>query len=111
MRNSFAFAVLLAVTACGSKVPELAQDLPSNYAEGQQVFDARLKAKFPPGTDEAKLVEALKNDGFTVSESSNEHFATFNDGSFPVASVWNIGWKTDAGRLTEIWGVYGGRGP
>jgi hypothetical protein len=99
------------LSACGSKVPQLARDLPSTYTEGEKVFDARLKAKFPPGTDEDKLVEALSGDGFKILVSPTGRFATFSDGRFPVASVWNIGWKTDAGKVTEIWGVYGGRGP
>ena len=102
---------LLALIGCGPKVPELARDLPSIYAEGETIFDARLKARFPVGSDDRAVAEQLTQQGFEVLVTEQGGSAHFSNRSFPVSSVWNIGWKAQDGRVAEIWGVYGGRGP
>jgi hypothetical protein len=114
MRSRFIFFFALALVGCGSAcspIPEIGRDLPSNYLEGERVFDARLKAKFPVGTDAYALAEELKRQGFLVRNEAEGGSATFSDKRFPVSSVWNVGWEIKEGRITRIWGVYGGRGP
>ncbi len=113
-----AFSLLAAafVTACGmpsgrAQIPEIAQGLPSNYAEGEQVFNSRLEARFPVGTAEDALVEELKLQGFSIKDGSSGRFATFVEKNLIVSNVWNVGWEVENGTISKIWGVYGGRGP
>ena len=101
----------LSLAACGAKVPEIARDLPTNYAAGEKVFDARLKAKFPAGADVRTLAGTLEAQGFTVRTDDRGGDASFSDKRFPVANVWIINWEAKDGRLMRIWGIYGGRGP
>lgn len=111
MRHPALFTVALSLVACGPKLPEIVRDLPSNYAEGQQVFSSRLKTRFPIGSQEGNLIEILRNDGFEVADSHHDRFATISDKGFPIANVWHVGWQAEGGRITKIWGIYGGRGP
>ena len=113
-----AFSLLAAafVTACGvpsgrAQIPEIAQGLPPNYAEGEQVFNARLEDRFPVGTAEGALVEELKRQGFSIKDGSSGRFATFIEKNLIVSNVWNVGWEVENGTISKIWGVYGGRGP
>ena len=111
MRTLALILPLLALLGCGRPVPELGRDLPANYAEGERLFNARLQARFPSGSDAGTVAETLRQQGFTVQQTAAGGRATFSDGQIPVASVWTIGWDAADGRLTRIWGVYGGRGP
>ena len=111
MRFSALFLAALSLAACCARVPEIARDLPTNYAAGEKVFDARLKAKFPAGADVRTLAGTLEAQGFTVRTDDRGGHASFNDKRFPVANVWNIGWDAKDGKMTQIWGIYGGRGP
>lgn len=113
-----AFSLLAAafVTACGlpigrAQIPEIAQGLPPNYAEGEQVFNARLEDRFPVGTAEGALVEELKRQGFSIKDGSSGQFATFIEKNMIVSNVWNVGWEVENGTISKIWGIYGGRGP
>ncbi|MXP29609.1 hypothetical protein GRI58_12360 [Porphyrobacter algicida] len=114
MRVRLIASIALLAAGCGSArspIPEIAQGLPNNYSEGERVFDARLKARFPVGTSTNALAEELTKQGFSVTTQINGGGANYTDKGFLVSSVWNIGWKAQGGRITDIWGVYGGRGP
>jgi len=89
----------------------MARDLPSRYAEGERAFDARVKDHFPIGSEEAKLIVEVERQGFSLVTNEHGSFATFSDNKFLVQSVWHIGWKANDGRIEDIWGIYGGRGP
>lgn len=112
------FSLLAAVfaTACEGRngapeIPAIARDLPATYTEGEQVFDTRLKARFPVGTSESAMVKELKRQGFSINEDSHGRFATFIENGLVVSNVWNVGWEADNGTISKVWGVYGGRGP
>lgn len=114
--SAFSLLATAFVTACGvpcgtEQIPEIAQGLPPSYAEGEQVFNARLVARFPVGTAEVALVEELKRQGFSIKDGSSGRFATFIEKNLIVSNVWNVGWKVENGTISKIWGVYGGRGP
>jgi hypothetical protein len=99
------------LVGCRPSVPEIGRDLPSSYEEGERIFDARLKRRFPIGSAEGDLVAEAERQGFSVVRSDHGSFATFSNKAFPVQSVWNIGWKAKDGRIEDVWGIYGGRGP
>lgn len=114
--SAFSLIATTFVTACGvsngaAQIPEIARDLPATYAEGEQVFDERLKARFPVGTPESTIVQELERQGFTVHDGQHGRFATFMEKKLIVSNVWNIGWDVENGTISKIWGVYGGRGP
>lgn len=111
MRRTIILAALLALAGCGQAVPELARGLPAEYAEGAKIFDARLKARFPAGSDAGAMAETLRQQGFAVLVTAQGGSAQFSDNAVPVSNVWNIGWTANAGRVAEIRGIYGGRGP
>lgn len=115
-RSAFSLLAVAFMTACGvaseaEKIPEIARGLPATYAEGEKIFDARLKARFPVGTSETDIVEELKRQGFSISEGPRGRFATFIEKRLVVSNVWNVGWEADNGMLSMVWGIYGGRGP
>lgn len=85
--------------------------MPATYVEGEKVFDARLKAHFPVGTEESAVVEELGRQGFSINEGPSGRFATFVVKRLVVSNVWNVGWEADNGTISKVWGVYGGRGP
>lgn len=91
------------------RTPALGRDLPSNYAEGERVFDARVKAKFRAGTSEAHLVEELQRQGFAVSspaDGSDCTSATVTRG-IVFKCLWSVRWRAKEKRIEEVWGVYG----
>ena len=91
------------------RTPALGRGIPSNYAEGEKVFDARVKAKFPTGTSEARLVEELQNQGFVVRTSTHItdcRSATITRGLI-FKHLWSVRWRAREGQIDEVWGVYG----
>ena len=111
MRLAFPLATALSLIGCGPSAPEIGRGLPSNYEEGERVFNSRLVARFPLGMSEQDVTDELKRQGFSVRADAHGNYATFNNRRFPVASVWNVGWEADKGKVSKIWGIYGGRGP
>ena len=111
MRWSVLPLLVCSLLGCGPKIPPIASDLPRSYEEGEGVFDARVKKAFPKGTEESRMIAELTRQGFSIRPSPHGNFATFSNKQFPVESVWNVGWEAKEGRVTTVWGVYGGRGP
>jgi len=95
------------------RLPELAAGLPATVTEARAAFDARVRARFAIGTTEASLISELAGEGFKPSywEADDLHDATFRRRRFPFATLWSVRWRSESGRITEIWGVYGIRGP
>ncbi|MFW2351184.1 hypothetical protein [Qipengyuania sp.] len=108
-------AVGLALAACGARkpAPEIGEGLPQTATEGYDAFDARVKARFPVGSEVAPMVRGLKDQGFKLSAPESAKFKTldYRDGGFPVHTLWSVRWREDQGRITEIWGVFGHTGP
>jgi len=99
------------LSGCGSGGPEIGRGLPAKYAEAEPLFDQRVKDRFPLGTDEKRLIEELKNQGFEVLPTyDGVKDATFKRG-WIVQTIWSVRWRANGNQVTEVWGVYAGRGP
>ena len=109
----FPLAFLLAACGAGSKAtPEIGRDLPAEYADGTRVFDQRVKQRFPLGSSEQAMVEELERQGFRRSAAfSGVEDATFTRDELITETLWSVRWRAQAGRITEIWGVYGVTAP
>jgi hypothetical protein len=99
-----------ALIGCGANPPEIARDLPRDYAQGERVFEDRLKQRFPISSNEADLVAELMRQGFEMKSSRDARYANFSDDAFPVTTVWRIIWKASDGKITEISGIRYGVG-
>lgn len=89
--------------------PVIGRDLPSNYAEGEKVFNDRVKAKFPIGMSEAELLKELRRQGFSVwsdPDKADFKMATVTRGLI-FRNLWSVRWRTKANQIEDIWGVYG----
>ena len=89
--------------------PALGRGLPSNYVEGEKVFDERVKAKFPIGMSEAHLLEELRTQGFSVRsdpERADFKTATVTRGLI-FRNLWSVRWRARADQIEDVWGVYG----
>ena len=97
-------------------LPELARDLSSDVRQAGPLFDRRVKEQYPVGMSADALLTELKTNGFRlVGESHDERGvvrdATFYRRRFPFATLWSVRWRESAGKIEEIWGVYGVIGP
>lgn len=106
-----AFATARGVANGAAQIPKIARDLPATYDEGERVFDARLKARFPVGTEESAVIGELERQGFSIKEGQHGPFATFIEKKLIVSNVWNVGWEAENGTISKVWGGHGGRGP
>lgn len=99
------------LSGCGSAKPEIGRGLPSDYAEAEPLFNQRVKDRFPPGTDEKRLMDDLQEQGFEVlPRPGGISDATFKSG-WIVQTIWSVRWRAKDNRVIETWGVHGGRGP
>ncbi len=91
------------------RTPVLGQNLPQLYADAKKVFNERVKARFPVGMNEARLIEDLRSQGFKVGPElcpSSFRTATITRGLI-VQTFWSVRWEVSAGRIESVWGVYG----
>ena len=94
-----------------SRLPELVADLPRMVPEGKLAFDARVRGRFPPGTVEEILKEELVRQGFKLLPGNPQvHDATLYRG-WIVRAMWSVRWKSQNGRITDLWGVFGYKAP
>ncbi|WP_158817108.1 hypothetical protein [Methylocapsa sp. S129] len=108
--------VLMAVSfAVGRKtggfrpLPGIVATLPGDEPDFSQELDARLRERFPIGTDEETLILYLASEGFSPEWRRRED-------SNASAFIWNglickktirVLWRADAaGLLTEVGGTY-----
>ena len=87
--------------------PELGRGLPSNYVEGEKVFDERVKARFPTGMREADLVAELRNQGFSMGRGGPEFKSASKSRGIIFRTLWSVRWQAEADRIEKVWGVYG----
>jgi hypothetical protein len=109
MRPSFAAAtILLFVGACDADppLPSLVNGLPKDNNVANEVFDARVKHRFPTGTTEAALVGDLKAQGFReIVDFEQNRFAEFEQSNFLCGRKWVVVWKTGQdGLVSEVAG-------
>ncbi len=95
------------------RTPELGRDLPSNFDEGERMFDRRVKAQFPVGSLEAEVVDQLRRQGFRLNPApplDSCKSASIRQG-FVIQKLWSVRWRATDARIDEIWGVYGAIAP
>jgi hypothetical protein len=98
------------------RLPELAAGLPSNFDEAKEAFDARVKSRFPRGSTESELIREVEAQGFKLSspfysETGEWHAATLYRRRLALTTIWSLRWRSVEGRIEEVLGVYGFRGP
>ncbi len=91
-------------------VPEIARGIPIGYEAPYPPFTQRLQQRFPIGSDEEKLVRALRKQGFeTVTRSKHGSGEYAFGGGWPVCGKSVVVyWTTDdQRRLTALEGRFG----
>ena len=91
------------------RTPALGRNLPSSYEEGNRLFDERVRKAFPIGMDEADLIRKLRKQGFPKPKDPSIDgckISTVRSGLICI-HLWSVRWRADAGRIEDIWGVYG----
>jgi len=73
-------------------------------------FDSRVRQRFPPGSSEDDLKAELAKQGFKLAEYDGVHDATLYRG-WIVKAMWSVRWKSQYGRITDLWGVFGYKAP
>lgn len=87
----------------GPQPPPLLRGLPNKYAEAGPALTARLRARFPSGTDEARVLDDLAAQGFAVSPSARE--ADWKREGFPCTEIARIWWQAERGKIVAIEGL------
>ena len=101
------FFVLL--IACQPDTPEIAKGLPSDVEDGTRIFDQRVKAQFPVGSDEQKLLAELSRQGFKrkLLDGYDGVRSTNYARGDAMRTYWTVHWRERRGKITEVRGVYG----
>jgi hypothetical protein len=93
------------------RLAELVADLPRKLPEGELAFDARVRERFPSGTSEEELKADLLKQGFKLlPEFDGVYDASLYRG-WIVKAMWSVRWKSQRGRITVAWGVFGYKAP
>lgn len=105
MRKLIAILVVI-LSACANKVPELGRELPRSWSDQTPYFDDRIKHRFPIGSDQAALVNELRREGFTIrqtieSEHGLRHVAVYDHQGL-CRETWSVAWNDDQTKLTNI---------
>jgi hypothetical protein len=96
---------LLLLTECSGQqpLPPIAAGLPSDVRKAEAEFDRRVVQEFPSNTPENAVRSALSAQGFAVGASGAE----LTRNHFPCTTKWIVRWRSTAGKLTSIRGIYG----
>ena len=89
------------------RVPALGRDLPSNYAEAEKVFDERVKAEFPVGMSEDRLVAELRKLGFRCNPDQPACKSATVTRGLVFRHLWSVRWRASNDQVDDVWGVYG----
>jgi hypothetical protein len=85
-------------------LPALVRDMPTVVDQITPAFSERIKAKFPIGSDEHRLIPELKNENFVQRESRR---AIFFQSSPVCRNEWRVSWSADEkGIITDISAQY-----
>ena len=110
MRFLPAVLVGLAVCGCTENAPPIARELPGSLARARELFDQRVKARFPVGPAESQMIAELRRERFEVhepSDSSGRSKAIRDIQGLPCRRKWTISWTATAGQITDAAGDYG----
>ncbi len=100
------FALLV---ACLPDIPEIAKGLSLNVEDGTRILDQSVKAQFPVGSDEQKLLVELSRQGFKrklLDGYYGVRSTTYARGD-AMRTYWAVHWLERRGKITEVRCVYG----
>ena len=83
----------------------LTRDLPREFRAASATFDARVQARFPPGTSETRLLAELERQGFREGHGEQEMVRRQTSRVCTVAA--RVYWRADeVGKIRQARGVY-----
>ncbi len=89
------------------RAPEIGRDLPSNIQEASRIFDARVKATYPEGSSEERLVDELLRQGFVLKrQHADWKCAVFTRRSLLINTNWSVCWRAENDKIVSIGGTY-----
>ena len=103
----------LCLSACQG-TPMIAKGLPGGtWKEVSNAFNARVQGRFPVDSSETAMLAELRREHFKPETPGTSvpryHFSALRDlPGFPCRQFWTVQWNSDAGKITEIDGEYGG---
>jgi len=92
--------------------PEIVATLPGDESEFSREFDDRIRARFPIGSSEEKLVDFLANEGFFPDwrRRDNSNASFFVQSGLICQKIVRVFWRAGApGDLTDVRGSYESR--
>lgn len=89
-------------------LPPLARGLDSTFSKGDAQFKGRVRARYPIGSSEKRLLADLQAQGFTaqvhpgdLSMAELRRFIGCGD------TLWSVRWRARGGKIAAVSGVYG----
>jgi hypothetical protein len=105
--------LILLASGCAVRIPEIGRDLPADFVDANHAFGARVQGRFPIGSSEVALIDELKHEGFTISDSNVQpetykSIALYDRPGLPCRLTWRILWSSEDAKISAIAGFYGG---
>ena len=99
-----ALSLLTLLSAC-DRPPPLARGLPLSFGP-TQYFDARLKKRFPIGSDASKLMSELRIEGFEINGGREPYqfSARYEVHDLACRESWAVYWAAEQGKIATIGG-------
>ena len=97
------------LSACADSPPAIGSHLPGSFSEASDAFDARVKARFPVGSDETALRAELAREKFVVStdkDSASDFAARYHADELVCGASWVIRWSVAEAKVAAIGGTY-----
>lgn len=110
MQCRYLLGLPILLAACQASEPDIGRALPSEYAAANEAFDRRVKQRYPAGTNEKRVFEELKKQGFFVKIHAGWKEANFTKSYLVIENVWSVRWTASGSRMQEITGLRFGRG-
>jgi hypothetical protein len=103
---TLALCATLLLCACASPTPPIAQGLPKTFGPTSD-FDARIRQRFPVGSDEGRLISELRAENFAIAEihdpsSQYRRMAHYQSHALACRETWTVRWASDQGQITGI---------
>lgn len=103
-------SIVLLLSACANKAPELGKGLPRSWSDQTPYFDERIKQRFPIGSDKVALINELRSERFSIrenheSQSQFKHIAVYEQPGL-CRETWVVTWDEDQAKLSKIEGHY-----
>jgi hypothetical protein len=102
-----ALLATLSLSACADSRPPIGRGGPRSVVDVTPWFDARVKQRFPVGSDDEKLRAELHREAFTITKAVDQatrypFTATYQANGIACREWWNIRWCSEQGKITDI---------